>query len=301
MIFQITNHYANHVIPKKELNQPIIETKTMKEEINSYKLSRDWFDFCFENPDIVRPIHSAIYFFAIEHCNRLGWKDKFGFPSQMAMEAIGVKNWRTYSSALNELVDFGFIKMIQISKNQYSSNIIAIVKNTKASTKALDKALSKHSTKHSQSTVSIDKQEETINNEQLNNAWRKNFDIYKSELLDWFENIKTDYEYLAEQEKFNPGIDVVLSIEKSIKVFWGTEAGWKNKKSSKTVNIDWRQTIAKNLDKNKVYKNQYEINRTNTKRGFNSPETGAAIESVKRQFAEVEQARIDTETLSGSH
>lgn len=142
----------------------------MKEEINSYKLSRDWFNFCFENPEIIRPIHSAIYFFAIEHCNRLGWKDKFGFPSQMVMEAIGVKNWRTYSLALQEIVDFGFIRMIEVSKNQYSSNIIALVKNTKANTKALDKALSKHSqkqhTKHGQSTVSVDKQEETNNKEQ---------------------------------------------------------------------------------------------------------------------------------------
>lgn len=240
----------------------------MREEVNSYQLSRNWFNFCFDNPDIIRPIHTAIYFFAIEHCNRLGWKEKFGFPSQMVMEAIGVKNWKTYSVALNEIVDFGFIKMIEISKNQYSSNIIAIVKNTKAPTKALDKALSrhllKHSTKHSQSTVSIDKQEETNNKEQLTSTWRNNFDIYLSELFDWFEIIKSDSEYLKEQEKFNPGIDVILSIEKSIKVFWGTEAGWKNKKSSKTVNIDWKTTIAKNLDKNRVYK-QNEKSKPNNK------------------------------------
>lgn len=131
-------------------------------KMNSYELSRSFTDWCFSNPEKVKPIHYAIYFFAIEHCNRLGWKGKFGFPSQMVMEAIGVKNWRTYSSGLDELVEFGFIEMIEISKNQYSSNIIAIVKNTKAHTKALDKALSKHiqkhSTKHSQSTVSIDKQ-----------------------------------------------------------------------------------------------------------------------------------------------
>ena len=137
-------------------------------ELNSYDLSRNWFNYCFDNPDLVKPIHSSVYFFAIEHCNRLGWKEKFGFPSQMVMEAVGVKNWRTYSKALTDLVDFGFIKMIEISKNQYSSNIIAIVKNTKASTKALDKALSKHSqkqhTKQGQSTVSIIKQ---LNKEQL--------------------------------------------------------------------------------------------------------------------------------------
>ena len=140
--------------------------------MNSYELSRSWFDYTFANPEKIKPLHTAIYFFAIEHCNRLGWKDKFGFPSQMVMEAVGVKNWRTYSSALNDLVEFGFIKMIEISKNQYSSNIIAIVKNTeastKATTKALDKALSKHSTKHSQSTVSIDKQYNNITKNNIN-------------------------------------------------------------------------------------------------------------------------------------
>lgn len=155
----------------------------MSKDITGYELSRNWFNWSFDNPDLVKPIHSAVYFFAIEHCNRLGWKEKFGFPSQMVMEAIGVKNWRTYSKALNDLVDFGFIKMIEISKNQYSSNIIAIVKNTKAptkaSTKALDKALSKHSTKHSQSTVSIDKQL-TINNKQLTEDTALPFSFYNS-------------------------------------------------------------------------------------------------------------------------
>ncbi len=130
----------------------------MNEQLNTFELSRKWFNYGFDNPEKVKPIHSAIYFFAIEHCNRLGWKQKFGFPSQMVMEAIGVKNWRTYSKGLTDLVDFGFIEMVETSKNQYSSNIIAIVKNTKAPTKALDKALQKHSTKQGQSTVSINKQ-----------------------------------------------------------------------------------------------------------------------------------------------
>jgi hypothetical protein len=157
--------------------------------MNSYDLSRNFCNWAFENPDKVKPIHYAIYYFSIEHCNRLGWKDKFGLPSQMVMEAIGVKNWRTYSAGLQELVDFGFIKMIEISKNQYSSNIIAIVKNTKAPTKALDKALQKHSTKQSQSTVSINKQE-TINKEQV--IYYRAFG--KLKLTDEeFKSLNTDY------------------------------------------------------------------------------------------------------------
>ncbi len=81
--------------------------------MNSYELSRNWFDWCFENPEKINPNHSAIYFFAIEHCNRLGWRDKFGFPTQMAMDAVGIKKHQTYIRYFNELCEWGFFKLIQ--------------------------------------------------------------------------------------------------------------------------------------------------------------------------------------------
>ena len=125
-----------------------------------YSLSRNYWDYSFENPDKLKPNHAAIYFFAIEHCNRLGWKDKFGLPTTMVMEAVGIKNYKTYHGALMDLIEIGFIQLIEKSKNQYSANVIAIVNFTKANTKALGKAMSKHSTKHIpkqvQSIVSID-------------------------------------------------------------------------------------------------------------------------------------------------
>jgi hypothetical protein len=183
--------------------------------MNSYELSRNFCDWSFENPHKIKPIHYAIYFFAIEHCNRLGWKDNFGLPSQMVMEAIGVKNWKTYSSGLNDLVDFGFLKMIEISRNQYSSNIVAIVKNTKALTKALDKALSNHSTKHSQSTargtVSIDKQLNNITIKQLNNITSDqiknlNFSMFDNPKIidhwsDWINFKKNQFKQNYKDEK----------------------------------------------------------------------------------------------------
>jgi len=166
----------------------------MNEQLNTFELSRKWFNYGFDNPEKIKPLHTAIYFFAIEHCNRLGWKQKFGFPSQMVMEALGIKNWRTYSKGLNDLVDFGFIEMIETSKNQYSSNIIAIVKNTKAPTKALDKALQKHSTKQGQSTVSINKQynkeQKTIKQEILNsNIWIEQIAMQKRENVKRIETL----------------------------------------------------------------------------------------------------------------
>jgi hypothetical protein len=131
----------------------------MTNQLNSYQLSRTFFDWCFENPEKIHPTHIAMYFFIIEHCNRLGWKDKFGLPTIMVKEAIGIRNFRTYTKTLNDLVEWGFIIMVEKSKNQYSSNIVAIVQNAKAPTKALDKAMQKQLQKQSNSTVTIDKQE----------------------------------------------------------------------------------------------------------------------------------------------
>lgn len=122
-----------------------------------YDLSRDFFNWCFENPEKISPNHAALYFFCIEHCNRLGWKEKFGLPTVMAKEAIGIKNYKTYINTLNDLIDFGFIKMVQKSTNQWSSNIIALVKNTNAHSKALSKATLKHTLKQTHLIDSVDK------------------------------------------------------------------------------------------------------------------------------------------------
>lgn len=133
--------------------------------LNSYDLSRNWFNFCFDNPDKIKPGHTAVYFFAIEHCNRLGWKQKFGFPTTMVMEAIGIKSYTTYIKILTELVEFGVFKMVERSTNQFSANIIELTNIGKPTVKALDKAMIKHKAKQVESTVSVDKQ---INKEQIN-------------------------------------------------------------------------------------------------------------------------------------
>lgn len=139
--------------------------------MDGYKLSRDWFDWCFENPEKISPNHSAIYFFAIEHCNRLGWKEKFWFPTQMAMDAIGIKKHETYIRYFNDIVEWGFFRLVQKSTNQYSSNIISLVSAIPKKGKALDKAFLKHRGKQTQpigeSNRSIYKQGtiEPLNNE----------------------------------------------------------------------------------------------------------------------------------------
>lgn len=168
-----------------------------EQHLSGYELSREWFDFCFENPEKIAPIHTALYFFCIEHCNRLGWKDKFGLPTQMAMDAVGVKNWRTYIKAFTELTEWGFIKVISKSKNQYSATVIAIAKNTKANTNALTKAIHKHGQKQRKSTgksiAHIDKPNNQEPNNHKNNKTISDFDFsfcssdFLPALTDWLE------------------------------------------------------------------------------------------------------------------
>lgn len=159
--------------------------------MNGYELSRIWFDFCFENPEKIKPNHTALYFFIIEHCNRLNWKEKFGLPTSMSMEAIGMKTYKSYINTLTDLVDFGFIMMIEKSKNQYTANIIALDKKCKAKLKATTKAEPKQSIKQDQSKVSIDKP--------INNKTSKPIQTQSAGVCE--ENPNHDFKNLEVEEK----------------------------------------------------------------------------------------------------
>lgn len=125
--------------------------------LTGYDLSRNWFDFSYENTDIVTPTHSGLMMWIIEKWNRLGQIPKFGLPSSEAMTALGIKNHSTYKKAFNDLVNWGFVAIITESKNQYTANIVALSKNNKAHSKALSRHLAKHCRGTVQGTVDINK------------------------------------------------------------------------------------------------------------------------------------------------
>lgn len=245
--------------------------------MTGYELSRNWFDWCFDNPEKISPNHTAIYFFALEHQNRLGGKEKFGFPSQMTMEALGIKKHQTYIKYFNDLIEWGFIKLIQKSTNQYSANIISInktanTKNGKATGKALDKAFIKHVAKQTesngqstgQSNSSIDKQEtiEQVNKEQ------KTIDLNQKLKFGEFQNVfLTKEEYLKAQEKYGSFLDAMIQKLSSYikskgdkyKDHYATFSSWVYKsvleESQKGGHNPQKQTGVKVLESNEIPKN----------------------------------------------
>jgi uncharacterized protein YdaU (DUF1376 family) len=103
-------------------------------------------------------------------------------------------------------------------------------------------------------------------------SWRTDYKIYMEELRAAWRDLTNNPEWMAEKEKFNPGVDILLSLEKSCKEFWATEAGWKHKKKSRTKEIDWKSTFNNMLSikSNRVYV------RTNQTNGLHSGRNDAA-------------------------
>ena len=196
------------------------------EKLTGYELSRNWFDFVFENPDKVNPNHTALYFFIIEHCNRLGWSEKIALPCHTAMAGMGCKSYNTYKKTFEDLITFGAIELIQRSTNQYTANIIALLKFDKALNKALDKAMQKHLTKQMKSTVqstcNIDKHiNNTKTNKQLNLETNKQIQGDDFEILETLNTEKPKEKSTPKKEK------VIMPFSGDFQELWDK---WKNYK-----------------------------------------------------------------------
>lgn len=122
--------------------------------MDGYSLSEAWFDFVSKNADKVECKHSALFYYIVEVFNKRKWPDVVGLPTDFTMGILNIGSYKTYKKTFDDLVAFGFIEVVEQSKNQFTSTKIALVKNAKADTKAD----SKHLPKQDQSSCSIIKQ-----------------------------------------------------------------------------------------------------------------------------------------------
>ena len=142
--------------------------------MNWYNLSRKRFDFSFDNPENVNCNHTALYFYILDKWNRLWQKEKFWLPSLYTMEALGIKSKNTFYKTFNDLTDFWFIKIIQKSKNQNTSNIISLTFASSKNKSALDSATIQQEYRTCVSGGNIDKQiNKETNKEQFELFWKE--------------------------------------------------------------------------------------------------------------------------------
>ena len=89
-------------------------------------------------------------------------------------------------------------------------------------------------------------------------TWRNDFEIYLKQELDAYYDLIENDKFFEDQQKFNPNIDLKLTLEKAHTNYWSTEAGWKNKKKSRSDTLDWKATFTNSLSQkiNFVYKSK---------------------------------------------
>lgn len=118
-------------------------------DMNGYELSRSWFDFSFENPDICTTNHHALFYWVCEKWNRVGQKEKFSLPSDEAMEALSIKSKSTFYKILHDLVEWKWLIVVSESKNQHTAKVVSLnkkmIKHTNGTRTALDQAINRHS------------------------------------------------------------------------------------------------------------------------------------------------------------
>jgi len=209
--------------------------------MNGYNLIRAWYNFKFENPTKTKAIHSDFYCYLVDQWNRLGQKKEFGLPTSYTMECLGIGSYNTYKKTLQDLIDFGFIKIIQDSKNQHSSKIVALSNFDKATDKALDKATIKATDE------ATDKATDTIIKQITNNKiTNNNIDERKSKFASTLkpfvevygrEMINDFYKYWTEPNKsntkFKQELEKTWSVERRLET-WSKNDFGKSKQESNT-------------------------------------------------------------------
>ena len=119
------------------------------------------------------------------------------------MDAVGIKKHQTYIRYFNELVEWGFLKLVQKSANQYSSNIISLIVALPKKGKPLGKAILTHAAKQTetigqstgQSNSSIDKPDN------LKPDNHKPKTIYQLAVDFWLKEFHVGWTYTATQGK----------------------------------------------------------------------------------------------------
>lgn len=90
-----------------------------------------------------------------------------------------------------------------------------------------------------------------------NILWRNSFEEYMKLVVKAKEELLSDKEFIKNTCNYYPNIDIALSLDKAIYVYWGTEDAWNKQRRKKVININLKTALKKNIDKNIVYKNKF--------------------------------------------
>lgn len=92
--------------------------------MTEFDFTHKFFDWALQNRSELKPTVSALYFYLIMVCKKLGYRNEFSISAKECMEGMGVSSYKTYRAAFETLVNNGFVQVVTKSFNQHQANII---------------------------------------------------------------------------------------------------------------------------------------------------------------------------------
>ena len=191
---------------------------------------------------------------------------------------MGVSSYNTYSKTLKDLVEFGFIIMVRKSKNQWSSNVIALSNIDEARDEARDAPLDVALLEHVQQHEQLNKTSKLLNSKTYT-LIVENLELVEKNLEAWIKSEKTRIptleEFIAYAIKKKPNVN---QEEVRLKYESWVEAGWKCGPSDKKKPIKiWKSTLTNTLPF---------IGTSESQMSDRLQVTESTIQSAKRRFDE---------------
>lgn len=108
------------------------------------------------------------------------------------------------------------------------------------------------------SSTKEEKEDNKLSSQKKESTWRDDFQLFLAEVNKAKGILLVDATFRGKQERYYPNIDYVLSLEKMVDDYWGTEEAWNKRKKQKKNDegIDMVATLKKafNQSCNRVFK-----------------------------------------------
>jgi len=212
---------------------------------------------------------TRLYFLLLKIANTVGWEDTIEQTDSKMSALVGVSS-NTFKTAQKRLVKAGLIS-VELGGKSYGNKSRYQILIPNSTPNSVAKSIPNSTPNSVAYSNKLNKEENTIpplpsagEKVVVEKTWRDDFQIYLKGLREAYKELLADKEFIAERERYHPGLNIKLSLEKACVEFWSLEAGWKHKKKSKSNDLDWKSTLTKALDQksNKVWLQKGEENET---------------------------------------
>lgn len=196
-----------------------------------------------ENNEKNSPNITSMYFYLVHIANELGWVESFTITSTHTMHHLGIGAFKTYKDTLDKLEENGLIKIVERSKNQFTSTRIALVKMLKAKLKADAKQSAKQVHSIVENTSHIHKTLETnrlIDLQEVKSEPKPQRKKKEAPRETFFTDTPEGMTFAIFHEKWNATNFSELHPQIDDYKLWGTMRDWSNENSPpKNKRSDW--------------------------------------------------------------